>query len=913
MSKMKCVARLFAIMSFALTATAGAAYAQSLYGTVEGTITDEQGAVLPGVTATLTGPQGAQTAVSDEKGQFRFVGVSPGLYHLKTELQGFVAEERDDVSVGIGRTVTTDFTLKVAGVTESVQVTGSTSTVDVRSSATNTVVSNSMLQMTPLYDPTSTNLLNAAPGINSGSAFGAQGSYGNALLLDGVDTRDPEGGSAWTFFNQNLIQEIQIGGLGAPAEYGGFTGGVINTITKSGGNAFSGLFSMRYTNDSFAGQNVSQTVLEQNPGLGQAAVTKKLTDYTVQVGGPLRRDKAFFFGSVQRYSAHTDPSGPVANSTDISPRFNLKLTLQPTQSDTLMLGTQYDVYNVTGRVGYWPTAQATDQQTVTEDAPEWVWNAQWRRVFKSSMLLEAKFTGYDGFYYLDPIDPSPFTYDAATGEYSGGGGGQYYADRSRNQVQVAVTKYAEKFGRHSLKFGAEIERSHVRDRYQPYGPSGFYIYAYGGVPYYRESYGYEIQGNNKRASAYAQDQWNVGRATLNLGLRLDRIRGASPVLNKDVYTPAASWGPRLGVSYDLTGNATTAVKAFWGRYFEGAASGFYTAATPGIQDYVQTPINPDGSLGTPEVLVPGQVYGIGTDIKHPRTDEFNVSFETQFLRDLRFTATGIWRNTGNFINNVISEARFRPTTLTNQLTGQAFTGYYWFNDAESNDSFFIRNTDGFQYIATDGSVIGTAHPERKYKGLMLVLNNSQRNRLGYQISYVLSKAEGNVDNTGYGAWLNGTVWNSPNTALINTFGELTNSRRHELKAFFTYRVPVVDVMLGGSYTGLSGRPWTPYQQFSLSQLNLPAAARRQILLEPRGTEKNDFIHDVDLRAEKAFTVTGHRFGVYADIYNLFNAAAVTSRQARYPSTVISDNTVLFKAPTALQAARQVTFGARWGF
>ena len=65
--------------------------------------------------------------------------------------------------------------------------------------------------------------------------------------MDGVDTRDPEGGSAWTFFNQNLIEEIQIGGLGAPAEYGGFTGAIINTVTKSGGNAFSGLFSMRYT------------------------------------------------------------------------------------------------------------------------------------------------------------------------------------------------------------------------------------------------------------------------------------------------------------------------------------------------------------------------------------------------------------------------------------------------------------------------------------------------------------------------------------------------------------------------------------------------------------------------------------------------------------------------------------------
>jgi hypothetical protein len=913
MSKMKCGARLFAIVSFVLASAVGAAHAQGLYGTVEGKITDEQGAVLPGVTATLTGPQGSQTAVSDESGAFHFVGISPGLYHLKVELQGFAAQNRDDVNVGIGKTVTTDFTLKVAGVAESVQVTGSTSNVDVRSASTDTTVSNSMLQLTPLYDSTATGLLDAAPGINSSSAFGAQGGYGNALLLDGVDTRDPEGGSAWTFFNQNLIQEIQIGGLGAPAEYGGFTGSVVNTVTKSGSNAFSGLFSYRYTNDSLAGENVSSSVLAQNPTLGDAEVTKKLTDYTVQLGGPLKRDKAFFFGSIQRYSALTDPSGPVANRTEISPRFNMKVTLQPTPADTVILGTQYDAYNVHGRVGFWPSNQATDQQTVTEDAPEWVWNAQWRRVFKSSMLFEAKFTGYDGFYYLDPIDPSPFTFDGASGEYSGGGGGQYYADRSRNQVQVALTKYAEKYGRHSLKFGAEIERSHVRDRYQPYGPAGFYIYAYDGVPLYRENYGYEIEGNNKRTSVYAQDQWNAGRVTLNIGLRLDHIRGASPVLDQDVYKPKSSWGPRIGVAYDLTGKATTAIKAFWGRYFEGAASAFYTAATPGIQDYVQTPINSDGSLGSPEVLVPGQVYGISDDIKHPRTDEFNVSFETQLLRDLHFTATGIWRNTANFINNVISEARFDPVTLTNQLTGQPFTGYTWANDAESNDSFAIRNTDGFQYIATDGSVIATAHPERKYKGLMLVLSNSQRNRFGYQLSYVLSKAEGNVDNSGFGAWLNGVTWDSPNTAIINTFGELTNSRRHEIKAYFTYRVPNIDVMLGGNYTGLSGQPWTPYQQFTAGQLNLPASARRQIFVEPRGTERYDFIHQVDLRAEKPFTVQGHRFGVYLDMVNLFNSAAVEGRQRRVPDTTINGVTVLYKAPTLLQAARQLTFGARWGF
>src|SRR4029079_13425181 len=200
--------------------------------------------------------------------QFRFVAVQPGTYALKAELGTSFAPQSVDVTVSLGKTVPVDVTMKVASLSEHVTVRGEVPTVDVKSSATDTSVPQNMLQMTPLYSSTSTTLLNAAPGINNSSAYGSQGTYGNALLLDGVDTRDPEGGSAWTFFNQNLIEEIQIGGLGAPAEYGGFTGEIINTVTQSGGNAFTGLFSLRYTNDSLASNNLSKTVLDANPSLG---------------------------------------------------------------------------------------------------------------------------------------------------------------------------------------------------------------------------------------------------------------------------------------------------------------------------------------------------------------------------------------------------------------------------------------------------------------------------------------------------------------------------------------------------------------------------------------------------------------------------------------------------------------------
>jgi len=895
----------------ALILVAGVAHAQTSVGTIEGTVSDEQGAILPGVTATLTGPRGAQTVVTDEKGQYRFISVQPGTYTLKVELGTSFAPQSREVELGLGKTALVDFTMKVASVSETVSVTGEAPTVDVRGSSTETSVSNAMLQMTPLYSSTATGLLNAAPGINSSSAYGGQGGLGNALLLDGVDTRDPEGGSAWTFFNQNLVQEIQIGGLGAAAEYGGFTGAIINTVTKSGSNAFSGLFSMRYTDKGLSSNNVSKEQLAANEALGEGAVLKNLKDYTVQMGGPIKTNKAFFFASVQRYSALSDPSGPVQNSQDISPRINLKFTLQPTAKDTLILGTQYDSYNVTGRTGFWGSAQSTDQQTVNEDAPEWVYNAQWRRVFGTSSLFEAKATGYWGYYYLDPVDPSPFTFDGFTNTFlSGGGGGQYYADRSRNQVQVSLTKYAEKFGNHSFKFGAEIERSHVRSQYQPYGPAGFYMYQYDGVPYYLVSYSYDVQGDNRRTSAYAQDQWAMGRATLNLGLRLDHIRGYSPVLKENVYTPSASWGPRIGLSYNLTKNDNSVIKAFWGRYFEGTASLFYTNATPGIADFTHTPVDANfHPIGPPEVIIPAQVYAIDKDMKHPRTDEFNVSYEQSLMRGMRLTVSGIWRKSGDFINNVIADARWSPKTLINPLTNQPFTAYNWVNQAASNDSFTVRNTEGFQYLQPDGSVVGTLDPRRTYKGMMLVLSNSLRNRVGYQLSYVLSKAEGNVDNSGFGAYGNGSGFTSPNTTLINAFGELTNSRRHEVKAYFTYRVPKIDVMVGGNYTGLSGRNFTAREVFSSRDLSVGSSSRRTIFLEPFGSRRNDFINQVDLRLEKVIQVDIHRFGLYADMINLFNSNTVTTRQSIFSGSGGVD----FLGPTAIQGARQVTLGARWSF
>ena len=130
----------------------------------------------------------------------------------------------------------------------------------------------------------------------------------------------------------------------------------------------------------------------------------------------------------------------------------------------------------------------------------------------------------------------------------------------------------------------------------------------------------------------------------------------------------------------------------------------------------------------------------------------------------------------------------------------------------------------------------------------------------------------------------------------------------------SYQVPKIDVLLGGVYTGYSGTAVhaIPAVQQQPAEPAAPSS-RRQIFLEPRGTEKNDFYNNFDLRAEKAFKVPGIASVVFADIFNLFNTATVTTRQARYPRHDDLRFDGAYKAPTAVQGARQLTFGGRWMF
>jgi hypothetical protein len=907
----------------AFVAGAGVVSAQTLTGTIAGKVTDEQGGVLPGVTVTLTGSTGTQTQVTDAQGEYRFLGLTPGMYSIKAELQGFRAKEQKDIDVGLSKTVTISLALPVGGVAETVNVVANSIMVDTTSAATDTNVSQDLLFSMPMsHNNPAVNILQYIPGVTGGSAFGGASDGANNLMLDGVDTRDPEGGTAWTFYNYNIIDEIQVGSLGQQAEYGGFTGAVVNTITKSGGNRFSFLAEYRYTGESLSSKNASDEVVKINPLLGTPVQVLSMNDYTVQLGGPFVKDKLFFFGSAQLYKIE-QRNAPRLIRSEVSPRFNLKMTYQPTPNDTITGSLQYDQYNQKGRTGFIPGwAIESNAQTIDQDSPEYIYNAQYRKVFGTSTFLEVKYTGYWGYYDLNPVIPDSTHYDGETGAYSGGSGYTSQYDRTRNQVNVALTRYAKLAGTHNFKFGLEIERSSIRDRFEYQG--GVFYYDYGG-PFTAYGYSYDLKGKNKRESYYAQDQWKAGRFTANIGLRLDNIRGESTVDNNDLYK-TFSVGPRLGFAIDLTGKGTSVVKAYYGRLYDGAVFSSWSRAVPGLSDTVYYDVGPDWSTLTEYDRVPGGRYSVSDDISHARVDEYNVAYEQQIGRNYKLTATYIYRSWANFINSVLIDGQWSSFNYTNPIGG-TIPLYKWANSAAIDQKFLIQNTDKVSYAIAGSTTPIEGNAYRNYQGLMLVLQRAFRDRWQGQFSYVLSQTKGTVGNTTYGG-LCCTQFETPNTIIGMYDGRTGISRKHELKMFIGYQIPKVEVAVNGYFMFMSGVPYAANARVGGSNFNWPSAI--VVNINERGssapdpqTKKSvyqytDDLTSLDVRFEKLFKYGIHRFGVYADIQNLLNSGSVTGYQSRYPYVSSTDFygdsfRLYFGAPQSLQSARQVTFGLRWSF
>ncbi len=302
--------RLTILPLFALLLAAPAAFAQ-VTGSVAGTVRDSSGAVLPGATVTIKGAALQRQSVSTTttaEGTYRIPLVPPGAYEVTTELSGFATQTRKNVDVALNQQTTLDFTMPVGGVTESVQVSAEAPLVEVTRSDVASTVTQRTIDALPLNGRNFTDLVALVPGakpdptLTSSTNVEIFGERAGAVsyLVDGAENNDPVNGGALVRYTQDSIKEFEVITTGYAAEFGRAQGGVANIVTRSGTNMFDGRAFWFTRNDKFDSNNIPAPSPLPTGYVTPKPPKLERYQWGGTLGGPIVKDKAFFFGSFEK-------------------------------------------------------------------------------------------------------------------------------------------------------------------------------------------------------------------------------------------------------------------------------------------------------------------------------------------------------------------------------------------------------------------------------------------------------------------------------------------------------------------------------------------------------------------------------------------------------------------------------------
>ncbi|MFQ6031788.1 MAG: carboxypeptidase regulatory-like domain-containing protein, partial [Candidatus Zixiibacteriota bacterium] len=503
---------------------AGLAYSQSgSTGAIEGKVVDEEGKPLPGVEVKLSSPDligGTQVKVTNNEGKFRFVALPRGTYVVEASLPGFVTARRENIRLFVGQTITVDLHLKVATVEEEVMVIGTAPLVDVKDSMINsTNLDKQMLQTVGaemrFKDPTQ--LINFAPGVQDRSAMGGT-TTSNQWNIDGQGLLTYVGsGYYWNAPDINIMEEIQIAGSGANAEYGGFTGAVMNMITKSGGNTFEGMVEVSHSPLEWNWKNFDMN--DPKFSLFEEPPRSRYYDFHFGIGGPIIKDRLWFYVSAGYIQGDFEERPPDLRSEQILKGF-AKLTWQPNSNDRMSAWIEYEGWEW-HNVGLSPTrpVEACDL-SIGPGAPAAI---NWLHTFSENTFTEIKVGRYWSYWdYRPNSGPDvPQRYDKLTGTYSGNYGWMSDSSSNHTTASATLTHHADEFlrGSHDFKAGVEFfggfdnasasypggynyVDNYYYFSYYHYYEKGEYYYGYLTFAY---SYGYDIKSNGWRVSAFVQD------------------------------------------------------------------------------------------------------------------------------------------------------------------------------------------------------------------------------------------------------------------------------------------------------------------------------------------------------------------------------------------------------------------------
>jgi hypothetical protein len=652
MSK-RVTAVLVGFLALALSAAVPAA-AQVQTGSILVKAVDEQGAVMPGVTVAITSAVMPRelTGVTDASGIFQVPGLAIGSYTIKTTLQGFQTVIRQDIFVRQGQTADVEIALKVSALSEEVTVKGESPVVDTRSANVNVSLDKNLLENTPggkdiwnILEYKVPGLIFDVPDVGGNQAglqraFTARGTPNaqNTQLLNGVNVGDPAAiGFSMNYYDPSSFDNILVSS-GAQDISIGTSGVVINMVTKSGTNRFQGQFLQTYQGEKTQWDNIDDA-LKQAGFRPDANAVDYITNTNFQAGGPLLRNKMYYFGSFNHQPTHVNVPGFPAVSPvpvllgDTSNQDTTDITTVTGRLTYQMAKHRFDVYGSKQRYDK-PNRGANATTTQDSNSKEYdidnVVQGLWNWVVTSNLFANTNVSYNNVHFPLYQKTAQQSLEDLATGVLLRNRTSSAIMFRQRIEVQSIWEYYLSSerlFGRHNFKGGfnhgftpEDVTTERIDDvnlRYRtfasgnnPAGPQDVTIF----------NSPFTVSRSVRNTAFFAQDTYQIGRFTAIAGIRWERVEGRIPAQTRpssryfptgmvinglnvtlntggvltqyvvpDSFAPVneaplwRNWAPRFAGTYDLNGNGRTILKASWGKYLDQIGTG-----TPGP--------NPNGTV-----------------------------------------------------------------------------------------------------------------------------------------------------------------------------------------------------------------------------------------------------------------------------------------------------------------------------